>query len=240
MVRVMPLDALKPRKLHDRIESRLVELLLSDGFRPGDRLPSERDLAALLGVSRGSLRQALVALELDGVVEIRNNSGAYVTPDGLSQAWRRPMGDAPEVPPLDIVLARRTLEPEVARLAATAASDAALAEIEASVVRFADEGGRYDLRHPEDRGFHVGIAEASGNAAMARLVVALWDMQRGALYERLEDHFSTAPMRDLAIEDHRRIGAALSARDPEAARDAMHAHLERIHVNLSTGELGSG
>ena len=73
---------------------------------------------------------------------------------------------------------------------------------------------------------------------IARLVVALWDMQRGALYERLEDHFSTAAMRDLAIEDHRRISAALARRDPEASHDAMHAHIERIHLNLSTSELG--
>jgi len=234
----MPLDALTPRKLHDRIGARLVELLLSDGFRPGDRLPSERELATLLSVSRGSLRQALVALELDGVVEIRSNSGAYVAPDGLSRAWRRPSGDAPEVPPLDIVLARLTLEPQAARRAATCATDAALVTIAASVTRFADGDRRYDLRHPEDRGFHVAIAAASGNAALARLVVALWDMQRGALYERLEDHFSTAAMRDLAIEDHRRISTALARRDPEASHDAMHAHIERIHVNLSTGELG--
>ena len=234
----MPLNALTPRKLHDRIEARLVELLLSDGYRPGDRLPSERELASLLSVSRGSLRQALVALEIDRVVEIRSNSGAYVAPDGLSQAWRRPSGDTPEVPPMDIVLARRTLEPQVARLAATSATDAALATIAASVARFAAGDRRYDLRHPEDRGFHVAIAEACGNAAMARLVVALWDMQRGALYERLEDHFSTSAMRDLAIEDHRRISSALVQRDPEASHDAMHAHLDRIHLNLSTSELG--
>ena len=107
------------------------------------------------------------------------------------------------------------------------------------MTRFADRDRRYDLRHPEDRGFHVAIAEASGNAAMARPVVGLRDMQRGALHQRLEDHFSTAPMRDLAIEDHRRIGTALARRDPEAWHDAMHAHTERIHVNLSTGERGA-
>lgn len=236
-VKTLKAGRIESRKLHDRIEEHLTDLILDEGLRPGDRLPSERDLATMLGVGRGSVRQALVALELSGVVEIRSNAGAFVAHDGVSTAYGMPSaGD--EVPPLDIIAARRAVEGETAALAAGHAPDAALAAVARTIEEFEAAERRYDLGHPADRGFHIAIAEASGNRALARLVVELWDMQRGRLYRRLEDHFSTAPMRDLAIQDHERIVAALLARDPVAARGAMHAHLDRIYLNLSTGALG--
>ena len=228
----MGLALITNTRLHDRIEDELIDLIVSEDFRPGDRLPSERDIARTLGVGRGSLRQAVVALELDGILEVRTSSGIYVASNGLAEVYRRPAGSA-DVPPLDVIHARRAVEGEAAALAAGHASEDAIADIALVQERFKSRDGRYDLRHPADRGFHVAIAEASGNRALAALVVDLWEMQRGRLYERMEDHFSTAAMRDDAIRDHDRILAALQGRGPAGARAAMHRHMDRIYANLA-------
>ena len=223
----MPLTSLSPVSLQDQIEEHLVSFILTEERRPGARLPSERELATRLGVGRGSVRQALVALEVAGVVEIRPNSGVYVASGGLSRAYARPTGpDA--VPPLDIVLARRMVEGEAAALAAGHARDAQLDRVAATITAFERAETRYDLRHPADRDFHLLIAEAGGNRAVERLVADLWEMQRGKLYLRLEDHFSTAPMRDLAIADHKAVMEALWGARPDP-RPRRHARPSRPH-----------
>jgi len=231
------MEKLEPLKLNDQIAQHLIDMIVNGEVAPEQRLPSERSLASSLGVSRGTLRQTLVRLELDGILDIKPGSGVFVTADGLSRAYARPTPHSADVPPLDIIKARRIVEGEAALHAALNASDGDLVRISNLLTDFSAGPRRYDLRHPSDRDFHIAIAEASGNRAVARLVVELWEMQRGKLYQRLEDHFSTAPMRDLAVEDHRKIIEALLKRDAQGARQAMHDHLDRIHLNLATGEL---
>lgn len=233
----MPVQALKQNKLHDQIAELLIELILAGDFSPGDRLPSERDLSEQLKVSRGSLRQALVVLELSGVLEIRTSSGIFVAQDALSNANRLPSLDDSGRRPLDIIQARRAVEGETAYLAAKLGSEADIERIRATALALEEGERRYDLRHPSDRQFHREIARASQNTVLADMVRDLWNMQRGKYYQRLEDHFSTAEMRDYAIRDHREILAAITAGDPDLARRMMHRHMDRIYNNLATSAL---
>ncbi len=233
----MPLEALTPQRLHDQIADRILRLILEGEYGPGDKLPPERELAEALGVSRGSLRQALVALDVAGVLTIRVSTGVFVNDRAMSIANRLPVAALTEAPPLDIIRARRTVEGETAALAAERASDAQIARIRDAEAALERREGRYDLRHPSDRAFHLAIAETAGNKALEHLVHELWDMQRGQLYQRLEDHFSTPAMRDLAIKDHRLIVDAVALRRPDEARQAMHRHLDRVHTNLATSAL---
>lgn len=233
----MGLAIIQNPKLHESIEEQLIDLVTGEDYRPGDRLPSERELAAQLGVGRGSVRQAVIALELAGVLEVRVSSGIFVSDEGLANAYRRPSPQGGDIPPLDIIRARRAVEGETAALAAGHATRAQIEGIAAVQEEFERRDRRYDLRHPSDRGFHLAIAQASGNAALAAMVEALWEMQRGRLYERMEDYFSTASMRDYALRDHALVLDALRDGDPKRARTAMHRHLDRIYTGLATSAL---
>ena len=230
----MGLGLIKALNLQDQIREHLVDLIIEDEYGPGDRLPSERELAQTLGVGRGSLRQAVVALELDGLLEVRTSSGIYVAPEGAAKAYRRPAANGTDMPPLDIIRARRTVEGETAALAAGHAGHAGIEAAVAAHEELLRRDERYDVRHPADRHFHLVIADAAGNKALAEVVVKLWEMQRGRLYMRMEDHFSTAPMREEAVRDHARIVRALRERDPAGARRAMHLHLDRLYADLAT------
>ncbi|WP_207484386.1 FadR/GntR family transcriptional regulator [Arenibaculum pallidiluteum] len=231
----MPIQVLQHRRVHEQIAEQLRTLVASGEYPPGGRLPPERELAVRLGVSRGSLRQALVALEVGGVLDIRVGSGVFVTADALTRVHHWTPGDGAGLPPLDIVAARALVESETAALAAENATDEQLRGVVLAAASLRDAEHRYDLRHPADRAFHLRIAEASGNRALLHLVTELWDCQRGPLYRRLEDHFSTPRMRDLAIDDHQAIVDALLGRDPSRARRAMRRHLDRVHAGLAAG-----
>lgn len=233
----MPIQTLAPQRLHDQIAEHLLQLISGGEYGPGDKLPPERELAEALGVSRGSLRQALVALDVAGVLDIRVSTGIFVSERAASIANRWPVPAIDEVPPLDIIRARQAIEGETAALAAAHATEDQIAEIRKAATTLERRDGRYDLRHPADRAFHLRIAEAGGNKALERLVQDLWEMQRGRLYQRLEDHFSTPIMRDLAIKDHQAVLDAITSRSPEAARGAMFRHLERVYTNLATSAL---
>ena len=217
-------------RLYRIVATRIQELIQEEKIAPGERLPSERDLATKLSVSRASLREALIALELEGHVEVRGGSGVYVS-------------EKPDIPvpvpeigpgPFEVLSARRLIEPEMAAIAARVATDNAID----AILHAAEEMERFhdiELSHElADRAFHLSIARATGNSAMVGVVEYLWD-QRGRLWHRLSEHFQTEELRKETLNDHRRVLEAIIARDPAAARRAMRAHLERVTRVFSRG-----
>ncbi|MGH8855175.1 MAG: FadR/GntR family transcriptional regulator [Telluria sp.] len=211
----------QPRDIrpYQLVAKRIHELVLRSAITPGERLPSERELASALEVSRTTLRQALTSLELGGIVEARSCSGVY-----LRAAL------PPEAPgPFELLSARRLIEPELAAMAARVASDSDVEQI-----RAAAEAIERDQREPADRHFHLTLARASGNAALASMLEHLWS-QRGGLWPTLEQLFDADALRDETLADYRRIVCAVAARDPAGARNAMRAHLERYTRSLSRG-----
>ena len=221
----MPLHTVEPLRLYRQIAGQIAALIDNGEFPTGSRLPAERELATLLGVSRTSVREAVISLEIAGRVEVRVGSGIFVCAPGAAQI----VGLVDEGPsPFDLLAARQLIEGEIAALAARAAKKADLAAMRATVVRMREHADNFAKRDAADREFHVRIAAATGNGSLALVVEGLWQQRRGKLWSRIEKYFHTQKMREGVLLDHTAIIDALERRDPDAARSAMHGHLARV------------
>jgi DNA-binding FadR family transcriptional regulator len=210
------------------VAERICELVRHTGIKPGQRLPSERELSTTLAVSRPSLREAMIALELSGIIEVRHGSGVYLCEPPQKAARVPEAGPGP----FELLSARRLIEPELAAMAARMATDGAIDTIlvaAADMERFHDDKSSCELA---DRNFHLSIARATGNSALAGVLEYLWN-QRGSLWHTLEELYETDELRKQTLDDHRRIVGAIAGRNPTAARQAMRAHLERVARTLS-------
>lgn len=228
----MPIQAIENQRLYRQIADQLSALISSGEFPEGTRLPSERDLATQLGVSRPSVREALIALEIEGKVEVRVGAGIYVAP-------RRPVAVADRTRegqgPFELLRARWLLEGEVAAEAAREAGPSDLEVVRAAVEEMHSRQRQRRDADTADRDFHIGVAKATHNSALVYVVQDLWDQGRGAIWKRMEHHFQTPELRAAALRDHRAVLEALEARDGRAARSAMRRHLERVDREFSRG-----
>ena len=229
----MPLTLLEPRRIYQPIAAQIAAMIASGELAPNARLPSERDLALRLGVSRPPVREALIALEVEGLVDVRMGSGVYVRQEAASRAVTWQARKAGEIGPFELLAARRMVESTIAAQAAMNATSEHLQAIQETVDAIRTDEQRYDLRHPADRLFHVRVAEASGNAVLVLLTNVLWDLRDGNLHRRIEDHFSTRALRDRSNQDHEDILGAIRAHDPRAAAGLMRRHLDRVERELS-------
>lgn len=224
-------DALSPEpRLYRLVADRIQSLISDEKIQSGERLPSERDLAAKLGVSRASLREAILALELGGVLEVRGGSGVYVSEQPEVEANMPEVGPGP----FEVLSARRLIESEIAAIAARVATDGAIDAILRAVLEMEKHHADYASNEAADREFHMSIARATGNSALVGTVEYLW-AQRGRLWNRLKEHFQTEELRQVTLTDHRNILEAIAAHDPAEARRAMRAHLERVTRTFSRG-----
>jgi DNA-binding FadR family transcriptional regulator len=190
-------------------------------------LPPERDLAAQLGVSRPSVREALIALEVEGLVEVRMGSGIYVTALDAAPAAHRAVESA--LGPFDIIRARALIEAELAAVAARERTPALLKKLRAAVKAMEDDIARGVMPIRGDREFHLALAEASGNAALLRVVTDLFDERNNPLFEQLGRHFENARSWRCAVAEHRAVVRAVAAGEVAAARRAMQLHLQNSH-----------
>jgi len=219
----MPIQAVEPRRLYRQIADQITALIRRGEYRPGARLPPERDLAHSLGVSRPSVREALIALEVEGFVEVRVGSGVYVA-DARKMAARRP-ALPPDSGPFELIDARRLVESECAALAARNANAAQIRQMKAALAAMNRDRSRHVVPLDGDHLFHLRIAEASGSSALALLVRTLWAQRTGPLFLQLEHHFDTPALWSAAIDEHQAVLDAIEAHDPAAARAAMRRHL---------------
>ncbi len=227
----MPLKTVEPQRLYRQIAEQL-RLLISKGeFAAGTRLPAERDLAKQLGVSRPSVREALIAMEVEGWVEVRTGSGVYV----LDRANRTkgPQIAPTEWGPLELIRARRVVEGEIASMAAVQAKRKDIDAMRKAIDMMKSDAGRGVLPLEGDRAFHTAIVEACGNAVLIETVQSFWDSRRGPLFTRLGGYFETMKSWQSAIDEHEAIYAAICAHDSAAARAAMHAHMDKSHARFS-------
>ncbi|MEP5938227.1 MAG: FadR/GntR family transcriptional regulator [Erythrobacter sp.] len=196
--------------------------LIDDGaYPPGTRLPGERELAEKLGVSRVTIREAEIALQAVGRLEIKTGSGVYVSENKRGHSEGLPKASA-----FEVTEARLLVESEAAALAAHNISDEAIEKLAALVelMRSGDE----DVANEADEQFHLTIAESSNNAAMVHTIESLWRM-REELPEVKATYASVCILdAESRTAEHRAIFDALKARDPAGARNAMREHFHRL------------
>ena len=228
----MPIQMVSTQRLYRQIAEQIADLIRRGEFKPGDRLPAERELAAQFGVSRPSVREAFIALEIDGLIEVRVGTGVYIS---AVPAPKAPISTMADPGPFEVVAARAFLEGETAALAAQNATALQHLRIRETLAMMSDEFQLKNTGLDADCLFHVRIAEASGNSALAHLVKNLWDFRYGPMFRKLDEHFDTPARHAAAIDEHRIIVNAIERRDAVAARAAMQAHLDNIRVALEHG-----
>lgn len=213
--------------LYKRIAAHVRQLIETKQLRPGERLPAERDLARMLGVSRVPIREAMRTLAAQGLVEIRRGQGMFVatnsvdaTVDELTSALLKQHDVLSE-----LFAVRRLLEPASAQWAAARRDDSNVARLEQLLADIAQAGEReppdYEAIGARDSELHTEIAAASGNRVLLRIMKAIQDLHE----QQLETSLRYRDRVHETVKDHRRIVRAIAAGDPVEARSAMLDHL---------------
>ncbi len=218
-------QAIRRNKVYEEVAKQIERLILKR-LQPGDKLPSERELAEMLRVSRGSIRDAIRSLELVGMVEPRQGSGTVV----------REISSDAMISPLASMLSRqrelvsefldfrKMLEPPLAARAATHASAEEIAEMEEILGRQDEKVSKGDLAVEEDSEFHYSVALASGNSVVLKVLDVLMDLLR----ETRERSLQVEGRPQKSLDGHRRVFAAIKRHDALAAEAAMRRHIEDV------------
>ena len=223
--------ALEPRRLYRQVADQIRVLIETGELAQGERLPAERDLAERLAVSRPTVREALIVLEVEGHIHIRMGSGVYVSRKPADHSKVLPAGDADG--PFEILQARCIIESAIAEEAARLATPALVAQLDDNLDRMEqalNDSGRAVIL---DRAFHTTIAEIIGNAALNRFTGLIYDQRTSPYFEKLASYFEGPHSWSLALQEHRIIRDAIANNDPSAAREAMRSHLTRSQKRFS-------
>jgi GntR family transcriptional regulator, transcriptional repressor for pyruvate dehydrogenase complex len=219
-------DSLRPvakPRLYEQVVGRLREYVTSAGLHAGDRLPAERDLADRLGVSRTSVRQAIVALEVQGLIEVRHGDGTYLLRDRLEAEPLQAMIERKRLLP-DVLDARDAAETKLAALAAARRQEPDLRAMDDAIaaMRAAVAGGGLGIA--EDQRFHGAVIAAARSPLLAEFMARIADAVAESRHESLRQ--PGRPPRSL--RQHEEIAAAIRAGDPAGAAAAMHHHVESV------------
>ena len=232
----MPFHKVTPEKLSNSVVRQIEQLILRGILRPGERLPSERDLADKLGVSRPSLRDAIADLSDRGLLVSRAGSGIFVAEvlgSAFSPALTQLFATHDEAV-FDYLSFRRDMEGLAAERAATFGSETDLKLIDTIC-------GKMELAHQKrdpsdeaqlDAEFHMAIIEASHNVIMLHMLRSMFELLRQGVFYNRQVMFKNRMTRDQLLDQHLAINAAIQARDPEAARKAVAAHLAYVEQAL--------
>jgi DNA-binding FadR family transcriptional regulator len=234
----MPLQALNAQRLYQQAADQVAELIRSGEFSDNGKLPAERDLARLLGVSRPTVREALIALEIAGLIEVRTGSGAFIRPraPSLEEEARASTGDTGPSP-FELLSARRVVEPPVAAHAAQTITPAELEGLmEAIELQESRRNGTHWEKLEADRLFHTRIAGATHNAVIIAIVDDLWKGMFGPIFAILSERTQLTNRQTMTLDDHRTIHACLARRDAPGAQAAMLAHLVHVEMTLMKAE----
>lgn len=239
---VVSLTAEPRDRVFDRITQFLRAEIVSGRLRPGDRLKPERELAAELQVGRGSLREALRALEMLDVVEMRHGSGVYVRmpqPDVLSKTFGTLLAMQPS-DPQQVIEARIALECHAATLACEAARPDDLRRIETALGRLTrPETLTSEMGTDADHAFHTSIVEAAQNPTLLFLYEAIDVLLRKGHQQRWKRLIGINGFAEVFTDVHEAIFVAISQRDHAAATNAIKAHFRRIQALLGEGAASS-
>jgi GntR family transcriptional repressor for pyruvate dehydrogenase complex len=218
-------ETVRKNKVYEEV-ARQIERLILKKLKPGDKLPSERELAEALDVSRSSIRDAIRGLELMGLVEPRQGAGTIVREVSTDNLVNPFAGILKQKQALvgELLDFRKMLEPPLAARAATHASADEISEMEEILQRQEKRLSRGETTIAEDAEFHYSVALASGNSVVLKVLDILMDLLRDSRERSLQ--VEGRPQKSLA--GHRRILAAIKHHDAEAAKAAMRRHIEDV------------
>jgi len=213
---------MKNRRMYWEVVSKIEELIASGKYPVGSRLPSERELSELFSVSRPTVREAIIALEARGNVEVKLSSGVYVLEDPFAD------DEQLSVSAFELTQARALIEGESAALAAIAITENELEKLNQTLTDM-DSGNNPELA---DKLFHEIIAQATRNNAIMLVVEKMWSLRdtHGEIHDAYQNVCQSSDLDRL--EEHRSIYNALKARDSQEARSAMHFHFKRLINSL--------
>lgn len=234
-----PIEPVRPVQLYELIRDRLIEQIRGGQWRPGDRLPPGRDLARAFEVSRPTLREALGALEVAGILETHRGSGSYVTAEAVSRANGLSASDhtgAVDISPSALLEVRLAVEPAIASSAATRGVPDATAEQLLWVMQGAvdpnDDGARARWSGA-DALFHREFAIMTANPLMIQIAQLICAVMDEPLWRRLRDESLTIPGRmESSVEEHRQILQAVRERDTEAGAFHARRHLQVVRRTM--------
>jgi GntR family transcriptional repressor for pyruvate dehydrogenase complex len=222
-----PPASARRERLYQELARKMMRAIDAGKYKVGERLPAERELAVEFDVSRPTVREAIISLEVQGLVEVRLGTSAYVRRKPSQQ-------DQPgfNVTAFELTEARLGFEGEAAALAATQITDEELDELDALVRRIDRENRSENGKEKADHEFHLLIARASRNAAVLNTIESLWRLRLTSpectlLFERARD----AHVKPVVAE-HTAIVKALRSRNPAKAREAMRAHMNAVMESL--------
>ncbi len=218
-------EVVRRNKVYEEV-ARQIERLILKKLHPGDKLPSERELAETLRVSRSSIRDAIRGLELMGLVEPRQGAGTIVlevSTESLVNPFASALKRRQELVS-ELLDFRRMLEPPLAARAATHATPDDISEMEEILGRQEEKQRRGDAAIGEDTEFHYSVALASDNSVVLKVLDILMDLLR----ETRERSLQVEGRAQKSLAGHRRILAAIKRHDAEAAKSAMRRHIEDV------------
>lgn len=219
-------DALGPvsrSKLYEQVVDRIRAHVAEAGLRAGDRLPSERDLAERLGISRASVKQAIVVLEVQGLLDVRHGGGTYLRKDSLDvEPVEELVARRRRLP--DVLEAREALETKLAELAARRRTDSDVATIDAALEYMSSEISSGGSGEEGDRRFHAAVTAAAYSSILAEFMRSIADQITESRHESLRQ--PGRPSRSLT--QHRKIAEAIRLGDAGAAAAAMRRHVQTV------------
>ncbi len=215
------------RKLYQTVAEAISRDIAAGLYLPGQKLPSERELTELHNVSRPTIREAMIALEIRGIVEARHNSGVFV-----AKVAPPPSEGNLDIGAFELTEARKLIEGEAAALAARTITDEEVARLYALLEEMKRDFETDVTDDSADRNFHMTIAGATRNTALCFVIETLWDLRYKAPLTR--EIFRRARVVGISafVDDHKQVADAMRDRDPNAARAAMQAHLNNVMEEL--------
>lgn len=215
-----------------QIAQDLADQINAGAYKAGDRLPPERELSTMLVVSRTTVREALLALEIMKFVEIRVGAGVFVLPENLREQGKNSLIQSDTVGPWEMLEARRMVEGQTAFCAAQRITDDILRRIEKTIKTMEDNVENITAFDVADAEFHALIGRAAGNAVIESYVAHLWGMRENSMWQIWYDQTRKTKNRLQSIDDHKLIFQALKRGQPDVAQTAMKSHLDRLGVRF--------
>ncbi|GMQ62981.1 FadR/GntR family transcriptional regulator [Vallitalea maricola] len=220
----------KNKKIYEYVIEQIQKMILDGTLKEGDRLPAERELTELLGVSRTSVREAIRALEVIGLVESRQGEGNFISANAsitllepLSVKFMLSKGNTKEILEL-----RRLLELETAFLAAKKATEKDIQELQILITKLSTTDNE-DLCAKIDKEFHYKISEIADNSLIINILLSVQYLMEASIIDAREMILKNPEQKDLLVKQHENIYNSIKSHNPEEAQNAMREHLAFVN-----------